>query len=95
MIERYPNRPPIECADGFTMSVQASADHSCSPRNNEGPYVSFEGGFPSDIPGEELLSYAADVNKPTETVYPFVPREVFEREFARHGGVVKGFFLWS
>jgi len=83
-------RPSIECADGFTMSVQASASHYCSPRSDIGPWNAYEGGYPSEIPGEELLSYAEDADSPTETVYPFVPLEVFLREFERHGGIVKG-----
>lgn len=39
--------PAIECADGFTMSVQASRSHYCTPRNDVGPYTAVEVGFPS------------------------------------------------
>lgn len=45
MLKYISNRMPaphITCADGFTLSVQASATHYCSPRDNEGPYTSVE-----------------------------------------------------
>ncbi|MCA2969343.1 MAG: hypothetical protein IOC86_04280 [Aestuariivirga sp.] len=34
--------PAIRMADGEEVSVQASAHHYCSPRNNAGPYTHFE-----------------------------------------------------
>ena len=58
-----------------------------------------EGGFPSNTPLDaELRSFAESLYGCedesecdfTETVYGFVPREVFEREFELHGGVVEG-----
>ena len=51
-----------------------------------------EGGFPSMIPHKELLEYAegGEFKDPCDTVYPYVPREVFEREFELHGGIVEG-----
>ena len=84
--------PLIECADGFTISVQAHDFAYCTPRQNEGPHTHMEGGFPSMIPGEELLAYMEgdDFKDPCDTVYPYVPREVFERELERHGGIVSG-----
>ena len=82
----------IECADGFTISVQAHDFAYCTPRQNEGPHTHMEGGFPSQWPGLELLGYmeGGEGTDPCETVYPYVPREVFEREFKRHGGIVSG-----
>ena len=51
------NRPAIrgliKCKDGFTMSVQASSDHACTPRDNTGPYAAVEIGYPSEL--EPLL----------------------------------------
>ena len=87
--------PRIVCADGFSMSVQANEFCYCTPRQNEGPHTHMEGGFPSSPPLDpELLearenSYDED-GDPCETVYPYVPREVFEREFELHGGIVEG-----
>ena len=84
--------PRIECADGFTISVQAHPAAYCTPRQYKGPHTHMEGGFPSIIPGEELLAYMDVVGSkdPCDTIYPYVPREVFEREFERHGGIVSG-----
>ena len=39
----------IRCNDGFSMSVQASSAHYCSPKNDKGPYISVEVGFPSEF----------------------------------------------
>jgi hypothetical protein len=87
--------PRIVCADGFSMSVQARESSYCTPRRDAGPHTHMEGGFPSNPPLDpELLaarenSYDKD-GDPCETVYPYVAREVFEREFALHGGIVEG-----
>ena len=53
----------IKCADGFTMSVQASRGNYCSPRNDSGPYDSVEVGFPSSF-DVYLHQYAEDPDKP-------------------------------
>ena len=86
--------PRIVCADGFSMSVQAHAGSYCTPRQAEGPHTHMEGGFPSSPPLDpELLESRENVldnGDPCDTVYPFVDREVFEREFALHGGIVEG-----
>lgn len=85
--------PHIVCADGFTISVQAREFSYCTPRRNEGPHTHMEGGFPSSKPlSTELLDYAelCGTDDYTGTVYPYVPREVFEREFELHGGIVEG-----
>jgi len=34
--------PSIVCADGYRFSVQASATHYCTPRDNVGPWSRFE-----------------------------------------------------
>ena len=79
--------PPLECADGFRMSVQASAGHYCEPRNSQGPWTEFECGFPSDdVP--EMADYKEDVSKAdTETVFAYVPVEIVEAVLAKHGGM--------
>ncbi len=82
--------PRIECADGFTISVQARDSSYCTPRTSEGPHTHMEGGFPSVEPSQQLAVYAENRDDLCETVYPYVPREVFEREFELHGGIVKG-----
>ena len=87
--------PRIVCADGFSMSVQAHEHSYCTPRQAEGPHTHMEGGFPSSPPLDpELLASAENWGErhgdPCDTVYPYVAREVFEREFALHGGIVEG-----
>jgi len=78
----------IKCADGFTMSVQASIGHYCSPRmTGLGFYDAYEVGYPSE---EEplLVPHAEDTSRPTETVYGWVPVQVIVDVIAKHGGVV-------
>ena len=82
--------PVITCADGFKMSVQASSSHYCSPRDNEGPYVSVEIGFPSERV-EEFMDYIdgnRDDTDPTTTVYGWVPVHVVVEVIDQHGGLV-------
>lgn len=77
----------LVCADGFKMSVQASATHYCSPRaTGLNFYDSVEVGFPSERV-EELMKYAESPEKPTETVYPWVPVEVVNAIVNAHGGL--------
>jgi hypothetical protein len=92
------DNPRIVCADGFSMSVQARSFSYCTPREDDVVHTHMEGGFPSSTPLDlELRSFAecnilstdgsADY---TETVYGYVPRKVFEREFELHGGIMEG-----
>ena len=77
--------PPIVCADGFTMSVQASRAHMCTPREDVGPWLSVEVGFPNRI--EPLLwPYAEVPGNWTETVYGGVPVEIVAAVVELHGG---------
>ena len=39
--------PRLICANGFTLSIQASKYSYCTPRSNSGPYSEVEVGFPS------------------------------------------------
>ena len=76
---------PIVCEDGFRMSVQASESNYCSPRNNEGPWMSVEVGMPSH--SESLiLEWAEDKDDPTGTVYGWVPADVVLEVVDKHGG---------
>ena len=79
----------IECADGFTMSVQAGETNYSMPRSDTGPYVEAEVGFPSE-PESLLLKYADDSERPTDTVYGWVPRQVIINVIAKHGGMISG-----
>ncbi len=79
----------VVCADGFTMSVQASATNYSNPRNDAGPYRSAEVGFPSSY-DFYLREYAEDPNDPTGTVYGWVPAHVIRMCIDAHGGMVDG-----
>ena len=80
---------PVVCQDGFKMSVQASQGNYCNPRDDIGPYVSVEVGFPNR---EEslLLEWAEDPSDPTGTVYGWVPSQRVALVIAKHGGILSG-----
>jgi len=69
--------PRVECKDGFTMSIQASRGHYCSPRSGEGKYTTVEIGFPSQFTS---LCKA-------HQVVGFVPIEEVEELLDEHGGI--------
>ncbi|MBM37827.1 MAG: hypothetical protein CMO97_02025 [Woeseia sp.] len=79
----------VRCADGFSMSVQASTYNYCSPRNNTGPWDSVEVGFPSDYE-HCLMPYAEEPDRPTETVCGYVPNVLVRSIIEVHGGLVSG-----
>lgn len=77
--------PKIKCADGFSLSVQASEFHYSSPRENVLDYDAVEVGYPSEaVP--ELMEYAEDAERPTHTVYGWVPVSVVNSIIDAHGG---------
>lgn len=82
----FPLARRIECADGFSLSVQATHGAYCAPRTNIGPWYEVEVGYPSEAPNE-ILSYAESPDMPTETVYGYVPIELVERLIEDHGGM--------
>ena len=80
------NHKRVECNDGFSMSVQASEVHYCDPRETHANYYeSVEIGFPSEKE-ELLLEYAEEPDKPTHTVYGYVPVELVDEIIQKHGG---------
>ena len=82
-------RMRVQCNDGFSISIQASACHYCNPRATfEGPYTELELGYPS-CSEELLIPYMEDdCCKPEDTVYPYVPVEVVDKVIKKHGGIV-------
>ena len=79
-------KPRIVCDDGFSMSVQGSTTHYCSPRESQDWYDSMEVGFPSEE--EPLINqYAEDSNDYTGTVYRYVPIEIIQEVITKHGGI--------
>ena len=80
----------VKCADGYSVSIQASSGHYCEPRetmHDVRRYSSFELGYPSGA-DEEFMQYVEDADRPTDTVYAYVPREIVEQVIASHGGIV-------
>ena len=81
-------RPKMRCADGFTVSVQASKYHYCEPRIDwYCKYVSVELGYPN-AEDPLIIGYAEDLDDPTETVYGYVPIEIVNELAEKHGGIV-------
>ena len=82
----YGCRPRLHCADGFSVSVQASAFHYCTPRvDNARKYNSVELGFPRMV-DELIIDYAEDDNY-TNTVYGYVPVHIVDELIKKHGGI--------
>lgn len=75
----------VVCADGFIMSVQASASHYCEPSDDEGPWTAVEVGYPNRV--EPLLwPYAESPGNWTDTVYARVPIDLVAAVIELHGG---------
>ena len=80
----------ITCADGTTLSVQASHTHYCAPRTDTGPYFEVEVGYPSVAPPDSWREFFdGDWDKgPTDSVYGYVPIELVREFIEAHGGEV-------
>lgn len=80
-------RPRVVCADGFSVSIQASSFTYSNPRLNvaEG-FTEVELGFPSE-PDDLIRDYAEDWSEPTNTVYGYVPVEIVDKLLEKHGGI--------
>ena len=80
----------VVCADGFKMSVQASAYNYCQPRERDAVrYETVEIGFPT-AKEPMLMPYAETPEDPTDTVYAYVPVELVTNVIVKHGGMVSG-----
>ncbi len=80
--------PRLNCADGFSISVQASDFHACSPRSLTGPYSHVECALPS----QEVATLAPFILdepgvSPLESVYRNVPVLVVIELINEHGGL--------
>jgi len=78
--------PPIVCADGCSLSVQASEFHHCLPRNLTGPYTHVEVGFPSSPVPNSWIEYA-DSGEIDSDVFAYVPIKLVVDFINSHGGV--------
>lgn len=80
---------PVVCRDGFKMSVQGSRMNYCAPKDDVGPYTAVEVGMPSAY-DFYLQPYAEDPERPTQTVYGWVPADTIIMCIDAHGGMVSG-----
>lgn len=89
-------RTRIILADGESVSVQANEYAYCHPRENQSwsdllhyhsvPYYEYELGFPSFVDAV-WMEYAEQPEKPTDTVYSYVPADVVQEVLDAHGGI--------
>ena len=80
----------VVCAVGFTMSVQAHEGAYCTPRiDGASSYSEVEIGFPNMVE-PLILPYAEQADRPTSTVYGYVPRERVMLVVLKHGGQISG-----
>lgn len=80
----------VVCADGASMSVQASRLHYCTPEDDEGPYTAVEVGYPSGIADEEFVDAYAHQLYVGQDITPRVPVYTILSIIERHGGMVEG-----
>ena len=77
----------LVCKSGLSMSVQASSNHYCSPREDgQSHYDSVEVGYPSRKV-DDLLEYAENPATPTDTVYGWVPVNIINKIVDENGGL--------
>ena len=80
----------VVCKDGFSVSIQASETSYSEPRETHAErYAAVELGFPSHRE-ELILEWAEDADRPTETVYGYVPVSTVNLMIAKHGGIIAG-----
>ena len=98
-VSAQPARAAVVFKDGFTMSVQASNYHYCTPRINDAEgYLEVEIGYPRQreplldkyVEGFGLWVYKDDDFDFTNAVYPYVPAEVVIEVIMKHGGMTGG-----
>ena len=82
----------VECADGFSMSVQAGTANYSTPRSALGPYTEVEVGFPTidDYLLEPYFDGDSNIEDVTKGVYSYVPVQVVTNVLAKHGGMISG-----
>lgn len=84
-------RPRVICADGYSVSMQVGDGLYSEPREYGADYYSeVELGYPS-AEDELINDYAEDYGDYTDTVYPYVPVEIVDKLFEKHGGIVNEF----
>ena len=80
--------PPIKLANGELLSVQASRIHACTPRDDLGPYTSFEVGAADPGMFPELFGLRVD-GADADSHHHHVPLAVLLAIADRCGGIKK------
>lgn len=83
------SRERVVCLDGFSVSVQASEHHYCTPREDDEVYTHVELGYPSEAEAS-LAQYAERPDHLLDTVYGWVPVGVVVDLLLSHGGMISG-----
>lgn len=82
--------PRMECADGFSFSVQGHWGAYSTPRDDFADnYSAVEVGYPSERVEELMPFIDGKDSDPLNTVYGWVPVAVVEAIIAAHGGLAK------
>ena len=88
--EYQTRKDTLTLKDGVELSVQAGSGYLYStPRCNllDGNYCDVEVGFPSISPPESWKEYCDDLDKPTDTVYAYIPICMVLDFINDHGGL--------
>lgn len=73
----------VVCADGTSLSVQASENHYCTPRDNQGPYSEVEVWCISPMPEPGLIT---EFDYSPDEPSGYVPIEAVAQFIDAHGG---------
>jgi len=71
----------IECNDGFTMSVQASSNHYCVPRE----MTDIENYTHFEVSAEDEPLFKPYVSSDNDHIFARVPKEIIEKVIEKHG----------
>jgi hypothetical protein len=86
-------REPIKCSNGLQLSVQASKNHYCIPKNDEGPYSHVEVySYNLLIPNwnNPIHGYNSITGIPEHVTYYNVPVQRLLDLLYTSGGIVSG-----
>ena len=79
----------VYCNDGYSISIQCGAylhSEPQTPFKSVDEYTSFELGLPNQ--GDVLINeYAENPLDYTDTMYPYIKRDIVEELIKKHGGI--------
>ena len=81
------HRPKIVCTDGFKMSVQGHEMTYSIPKKVATEFEAMEIGFPSQQEDLIMEFIVPPGDKPTQSVYGFIPIDLIEQIIEKHGGI--------